>query len=127
MSDHVQPMLPFNEPKSRRSDPHTSHLAATAISIKAGSQRARLLIAFVEHAPNGLTDEEAATAAGISLVSEYATRCSELRNAGLIDVCVTDNGPVTRIGSSGMARIVSAITDDGLTAAARLTHLERAS
>lgn len=124
-SDYTQPTLPFGEPKARRTDPHTSQLAADTIKIKAGSQRARLLIAFADHAPAGLTDEEAALAAGIPLTSEYATRCSELRNAALIGQCFehTDTGPTpaTRISSSGLARIVSAITDDGLTAAERLT------
>jgi hypothetical protein len=92
---------------SRRTDPLTSHMAAEAIAIPARSQRARILIAFsrVEDA----TDDYAAQVAGISLLSCYWKRCSELREDGFI----RPTGEV-RPGWSGQDRIVCRITDKGL-------------
>lgn len=91
--------------QARRSDPVTSHEAA--LKVRPGSARAALLQAHV-HAPDGLTDEEACEAAGLSLASEYATRCSELMRAGLLR-----DTTWTRTGSSGMQRLVRTITDEG--------------
>lgn len=116
---YVSPQVGRTIP-SRRSDPGTSHNAATAIKVKAGTQRAKLLLAFRD-APTtrlqgDLTDEEAMEdAEGVSPVSEYAKRCSELRDAGLIE----PTGE-TRKGASGVDRIVSVITDAGRTAAQAL-------
>jgi len=96
-----------DQPKARATDPRTSHEAAeTALTTRAGSQRHKLWQAFKWSLD--LTDEEAAVKAGISLTSEYATRCSELRNAGYI----RDTG-AERVGASGSRRIVSQITDLG--------------
>ena len=107
------------QPKARASDPATSHDAAESarINVRTGSARARLLLAHYEQwqdeveplAPLvGLTDEEAAAAAGLPLTSEYATRCSELVGAGYL--ATTER---TRIGSSKQARVVRVITDAG--------------
>lgn len=104
---------------SRTTDPVTSHKAATAVTVKAGTQRSYLLLPFywqnLDHdgTPLGLTDEEAmnrAAQAGlpVSARSEYSKRCSELREAGLIE----PTGE-TRTGASGHKRIVSRITDAG--------------
>lgn len=105
---------------SRSTDPVTSHKAAAAITVKAGSQRAKLLDAFMDsykteisswqgHFPSGLTDEEAMNRAlGVSPSSEFSKRCSELREAGLIEATGE-----TRPGGSGHQRIVSKITDKG--------------
>lgn len=108
----VQPSL-FDETRvipSRTTDPETSHAAAKQIVVKAGTQRWHLLAAFAAHDHEyGLTDEEAAQASsGVSLFSEYAKRCSELREAGLIE----PTGD-TRPGSAGPQRIVSRITANG--------------
>jgi hypothetical protein len=110
-----------DQPKARAADPATSHDAAESarLNVRTGSARARLLLAHYDqwkndapfaHAldPHGLTDEEAAAYAGLSLTSEYATRCSELVNAGYLE---TTNR--TRNGSSGQARVVRVITDAG--------------
>jgi hypothetical protein len=94
-----------NRGQARGSDPRTSKDAAAL--VRPGSQRRLLLEAHVRQ-PGGLTDEEAAISAGISLASEYATRCSELMRAGLL----RDTGR-TRSGSSGMHRIVRILTDAG--------------
>lgn len=95
---------------ARRTDPATSHAATRAVTIKAGTQRQRLLTAF--NASDSLTDEEAATLAnGVTLWSEYAKRCSELRAGGFIQV----TGEKRR-GESGLQRDVSAITPMGTLA-----------
>lgn len=100
---------------SRSTDPDTSR-AAEPVRIKAGTQRARLLAAFAVHEIGraihetpGLTDEQAMLCAeGVAYTSEYAKRCSELREGGFIE----PTGE-TRIGAAGAQRIVSRITDKG--------------
>lgn len=98
----------FDMPKARANDPNTSKTAADFVRAKASTARVKLMTAHAAN-PEGLTDEEAATAAGVSLLSEYATRCSELVRAGLL----FDTGD-TRLGVAGTARIVRRITDLGI-------------
>lgn len=99
---------------SRDTDPETSHAAAREIRVKAGSQRALLLYAFssVEYQDgvSDMTDEQAMwNADGVAPSSEYAKRCSELRDGGFIE----ETGE-TRVSTvTGKARIVSRITDKG--------------
>jgi hypothetical protein len=105
--------MPKYDPKvkARRSDPETSRQAAQEIGIRVNSSRFKLLMAhFTER--NGLTDEEAATHAGLPLTSEYATRCSELERAGLLA-----SMPTHRTGSSGQLRVVRRITVKGILTA----------
>lgn len=104
------PMSPVGRTiPARTTDPSTSH-AATLTPIKARTQRAKLLESFgLLSAAEGITDEEAMEkATGVSPLSEYAKRCSELREAGLIET----TGAV-RKGGTGKDRIVSKITDEG--------------
>lgn len=101
MDDHGQ---------ARRADPVTAKDAARL--VRPGSMRRKLLEAHAEDGL-GLTDEEAAEAAGIALTSEYATRCAELERAGLLF-----DTAVTRPGRSGMARMVRMITPLGRSALA---------
>lgn len=98
-----------DQPKARAADPETAHNAAESarLSIRTGSQRALLLAAF-KGGTDGLTAEEAAWAAGVSLTSEYATRCSELLNAGYLEPTGEK-----RTGASGLDRAVLRITDKG--------------
>ena len=100
-------MIPLwpEEGQARRSDPPTSQAAARR--IRTGTAKWALLQAHAAHA-SGLTDEEAAEAAGLSLTSEYATRCSELMRAGYLEVT-----PFVRIGRAGMQREVRCITPAG--------------
>lgn len=100
----------FDGPKARRTDPHTSHNAAILIKAKAGTARVRLLQAFSDASDMefGITDEEAALLADVSLMSEYATRCSELRAMGAIEF--TGN---VRLSMSGLDRGTSRLTDLG--------------
>lgn len=112
------PPAPARTIPARRTDPATSHAATEAVTVRAGTQRHRLLAAFgLPAAVQGLTDEEAADLAdGVPYRSEYAKRCSELRAGGLID----PTGD-TRPGVAGHERIVSRITDRGRAELARLS------
>ena len=111
---HVATIDPLaGEGQARNTDPPTSHRAAITHIGRKGSQRWLLLEAHAEAEDRltlskGLTDEEACEWAGLPLVSEYATRCSELRRLGFI----APTGE-TRRGSGGIDRIVSRITPPG--------------
>ena len=95
--------------RHRVDDWETSIEGANSVAYRAGSQKDLLLKAFKAAHPAGLTDEEAAIASGISLTSEYSKRCGELRQDGFISGLMSSNGTVsTRLGSSGVHRIVSA-------------------
>jgi hypothetical protein len=99
---------------SRSTDPETSHRAAAAIEVKAGTHRAKLLQAFSQIAVYGrydgtATDEEAASLADL-LHAEYAKRCSELREAGMIEQLPG----VVRKGRAGVDRLVCQITPKGV-------------
>lgn len=113
---YVAPIIPAGtSPGARTSDPETSHRAAAAIKLRAGTQRTILLQSFAldwSAGGNGLTDEEAMERTeGVSASSEYAKRCSELREAGWI----APTG-AHRKGNSGADRIVSQLTELGRAA-----------
>lgn len=96
---------------SRSTDPATSHKAEPH-RVTARNARGKLLRAFAEtSAVDGLTDEQAAHRALVSPSSEYAKRCSELREAGLIEPTGEE-----RRGNSGQSRMVSRITEAGRVA-----------
>lgn len=86
----------------RDRDPLASHRGADHIAPKRASQRDRLLAVYAEF-PEGLTDEEAAEAAGI--VTGAWKRCSELRTLRLIE----DTGR-TRASRAGVACAVYRLT-----------------
>lgn len=88
---------------ARLNDPITSHMASYDVKHRAPTQRQRLLWAFEKH-PDGLTDEQAAIIAGLSMRSCWWKRCSELRAEGLIE----DTG-LMRVGSAGSMQMVSRI------------------
>ena len=99
----------YRKGRHRVSDWTTSVEGANSVAYRAGSQKDLLLKAFKAAYPAGLTDEEAAIASGISLTSEYSKRCGELRQDRFISGLMGSNGTVsTRLGSSGVHRIVSA-------------------
>jgi hypothetical protein len=99
----------YRKGRHRVSDWTTSIEGANSVAYRAGSQKDLLLKAFKAAYPAGLTDEEAAIASGISLTSEYSKRCGELRQDRFISGLMGSNGTVsTRLGSSGVHRIVSA-------------------
>lgn len=97
---------------ARSTDPDTSHAGAVDVTVRAGTQRARLLAAYV-HTPvhwRGLADEEAAQLAGLERTGCWK-RCAELRRDGLI---APTGGWVT--GSAGSAVMLCRITAAGIRA-----------
>lgn len=94
---------------SRRTDPVTSRSATT--TLKADSQRAKLLYAYLRH--GDMTDEEAGNVTGLSSLPKccYWKRCSELRQAGFIRTT-----GITRLSSAGEWQQICRITDDGMRA-----------
>jgi hypothetical protein len=93
----------------RRNDGATSGAGAKAMTVRAGSQRAKLLTAYYVH--DDLTDEEAGRASGLSAMPKccYWKRCSELRQAGYI--AITGD---TRVSTAGVEQQVCAITYAGI-------------
>lgn len=80
---------------ARATDPATSHRAAQAIQVRAGSQRHLLLTAYRGDAE--LTDAQAAAAVGLlGTRSCWWKRCSELRDGGFIEVTGTTRDPSTQ-------------------------------
>jgi len=90
--------------QARRSDKVTSIEAAKLVKAKATTARIRLLLAHSQN-PDGLIDEEASQIAGLSPLSEFRTRCSELMRAG----CLEDLED-TRLSSQGIPNVVRRIT-----------------
>ncbi len=97
----------------RRNDGATSTAGAKAMTVRAGSQRATLLVEYFR--AHDLTDEEAGRASGLAALPKccYWKRCGELRQAGYI----TATG-ATRISSAGVEQQVCAITAEGMKALA---------
>lgn len=109
------------DPKAhaRSSDPVTSKAAARSSAMRASSHKARLLRAYPAAAV-GFTDEEAAIRADLLSVG-YWKRCSDLRNAGLIEPVPHSNGGfLTRRTDNGDAVMVCRITDLGLATLASM-------
>lgn len=107
--------------RARTSDPETSHESAAHVSKSETnkSQCRALLNAHILNA-NGLTDEEAAVAAGLDITSGicYWHRASDLRAMGYIEWLYDGNGKlVKRTGSLRRPRGVSVITESGKIAA----------
>lgn len=112
---YLAPLTTEGGSTSRASDPRTSKVY-DATKMRSGTQAHRLLQTFGRWPDDGLTDEQAMERSeGVSPLSEYAKRCSDLRAAGLI----RDTGR-DRKGGSGLDRIVSEITDKGRRVLARL-------
>jgi len=96
--------------RTRRDDYATSKAGARSVAFRAGSQKARLLVAFADAGASGLSDDEAARRAGLAPTSCYWKRCGELRALGLIRFTGDE-----RQGSAGVDRLVSIITEAGET------------
>lgn len=74
----------FRNGRTRNPDWTSSIMGAQSVAYRAGSQKARLLDAYQQAYPLGLTDDEAAVAAGLPLTSCYWKRCGELRQDNMI-------------------------------------------
>jgi hypothetical protein len=92
--------------RHRNPDYQTSVEGAEDVAYRAGSQKARLLAVYKAVYPAGLTDEEAATRAGLPITSCYWKRCGELRQDGYIEMIVSEAGALTRPGQAGVSRVV---------------------
>jgi len=99
----------------RASDKVTARDAASLITAKATTARVQLLLAHYTH-PDGLTDEEACALAGLSVMSEFRTRCSELMRSGVIEDLT-----LTRPSSAGVDNVVRRITETGV----RVIHMRQ--
>ena len=93
----------------RRNDKATSKAGAQAMTVRSGSQRAKLLATYF--AEQYLTDEEAGRASGLASLPKccYWKRCSELRQAGYIKPNCK-----TRISSACVEQQVCHITAEGI-------------
>ena len=95
-------------PAARLSDPTTSDDGIGDVLPRAGSQQHRLLLAYGSR-PLGLTNEEAASIAGLlDTRSCWWKRCTDLLAAGLIEDTFTE-----RTASTGSECRVCAITEKG--------------
>ena len=98
---------------ARHTDPATSHKAAKAVKVRAGSQQAALLSAYADAGDYGLTNDDAGVVTGLAYRPGccYWKRCGELLAAGFI--AATDD---TRTSRAGEAQRVCVITRAGLAA-----------
>lgn len=96
----------------RTGDGSTSRAPLPNLSVRAGSQRHKLLQQYGA-APYGLTDEQAGQMSGLADLPRccYWKRCSELRQAGYIAAT-----GITRASSAGEAQQVCTITETGRAA-----------
>lgn len=90
----------------------TEKAGAAAVAPRRLSQCDRLLQPYA-HAVMGLTDDQAADAAGMLGSNSYTKRASDLRNLGYIAPMKIAGVEVTRTGLSGVKRLVCWITDEG--------------
>lgn len=96
--------------QERHSDTHTP-LDSVSCSR---AHRIQLLLAFLLHAEDGLTDEQAMLVSGVPASSCWWRRCSELRADRLVVPMLDDHDKrITRAGKSGVPRMVCTITPEG--------------
>jgi hypothetical protein len=104
--------IPDSSHKRHRTNDHaTSTQGAYDVAFRAGTQKAKILLAYFDH--GHLTADEAAKEAGVSMRSCYWKRCSELRDLGFIEPVMDGDYPLNRIGDSGSQQMVCKITRDG--------------
>lgn len=104
--------LTAQEGRVRSTDPATSKAAARV--VKAGTQRARVLLALA-NASDGLNGYEAAVRTGISRVHAATTRCEELEALGF-----ARRTGATRPTDTGCMALVFAISEAGRRVAAEI-------
>lgn len=102
-------------PGARSSDPDTSHMGVDDIKLRAGSHRARILLAYKDG--RALTDDQAALdVADMPENSCWWKRCSELRQGLYIE----PTGKIVVSRRSDSSRMTCVITERGLDALARI-------
>lgn len=110
--------------KSHAHDPETSHAAAVANAPRSGTQRERVLFAFVSAGDTGLTDFEAAQRCELVRPHVAGNRRKELERLGA--VARTEERRPT---DTGCLAVVWTLTDAGrdLAERCRREEAERAS
>lgn len=103
-------IIQLDFPTARRDDPATSKKAGKEITVRAGSQRAKILAAYI-YGP--FTDYEAGQRSGYGDPARYPNccywkRCSELRQAGFIEVTGE-----TRRSPAGQLQQICRLTEAG--------------
>lgn len=94
-----------------------SQISRSNYSFGPDTQMARLLGAYVDAGPEGLTDDRAAEKAGLGfgVASSPWRRSTDLRTSGLIIVLEDSEGnPILRKGLRGSERMVSVATPEGI-------------
>lgn len=102
MKEYANPTDELPLFRHKRRD-HATSVAAAKSLPSVTTNHSLLLSAYRAAGAAGLTDEEAARASGVDLLSCWTKRCGELRTMGLI----APTGE-TRISARGRARIVCA-------------------
>lgn len=97
---------------ARAGDPDTSHAAARSVRLRSGTQKARLLLAYLHHGL--LTDADAGRIVGLR---EAHKRCADLRNDGLVQRTDT-----VRDEDTGEQVMRCGLTQEGIEVA---RHLDR--
>lgn len=94
-------------PTARTTDPKTSHIAGAKVLVRAGSQRWKVLQAYLQGAA---IDDEIGQITGLASLPNccYWKRCSELRQAGYIE----PTGD-TRLSRANQQQMVCRITKAG--------------
>jgi predicted DNA-binding protein (UPF0251 family) len=102
----------YDKPHARHHHPNIggSKAGAYSVSFRAGSQKALLLDAYYDFGK--LNASEAAEHAGL-LDATFWMRCSELRDAGLIEPVMRNGEVLMRPGHKGSLQMVCRITDAG--------------
>lgn len=111
----IKKSLHDSDPKKRHHHPDIggSKAGAYNVSFRAGSQKARLLVAYFEY--GDLNASEAARYAEL-LDATFWMRCSELRDSGLIEPVMVNGEILMRDGHKGSPQMVCRITADGIDA-----------
>lgn len=105
----MQSLFDQAPPPVRPSDPLTSFLGSKSIKYRATSQKAKLLITYLD--VEGLTDDEAAEACGLFQRPGccWWHRCSDLRAEGMI----APTGSTKQSPHTGEERMICVVTDHG--------------
>lgn len=102
--------------RARRGDPATSKAGARSVAFRAGSQKARLLVAFAS-SPVPICDADAARYADLLKPGIcYWKRCGELREDGLLE----RTGEEVESSVTGEQVPTSRLTEKGRTMVERL-------
>lgn len=108
-------LFDIESPMVRRTDPDTSYKAAKRVTVTAGMDRGRALLALADAGPRGLNDFELASRTGKAQTS-IGKRRKELQSIGLVE-----RAPIhPRPSPSGSPSIVWRLRPEGYELAKKL-------